>query len=409
MAHKGNLFKLSKYLNGIYPFSTCLNLAVLGLALVVMGGFLHKQAQAAQQMEGYSIRFQGNGHGDIDRIKIPLQPQKPANVGAQDFTFEWWMKANPGDNTSMARCGENDGWIYGNILFDRDVWDQGDYGDYGIALNEGRIAFGVNDGANGNTVCASMDVADGSWHHVAVTREVGSGKLAIYVDGNLDTLGEVPTGNISYREGRATQYANDPFLVIGAEKHDAGAEYPSFKGWVDELRISNGIRYRESFPSSDQPFTPDELTIALFHFDEGPTGPCTGDVLDATGMNTAFCQYGGATEPGPVYDEDEPFGTILSTTETATPIEDRLSVTITQYPSITDTATVTITPMPVELDNNLVTDTPPAPENPATPVAVTETVPIQTPTDKTSVSLLMVFVLVVGGAAVVIFLIRPKK
>ena len=30
-----------------------------------------------------------------------------------------------------------------------------------------------------------------------------------------------------------------PYLVLGAEKHDAGPSYPSFFGFLDELRIWN--------------------------------------------------------------------------------------------------------------------------------------------------------------------------
>ena len=35
--------------------------------------------------------------------------------------------------------------------------------------------------------------------------------------------------------------------MLGAEKHDAGAEFPSFSGWLDELRISNNVRYGGAF------------------------------------------------------------------------------------------------------------------------------------------------------------------
>ena len=36
-----------------------------------------------------SLRFFGNGVGDIDRVKIPLEaPNRPANIGAGDFTID---------------------------------------------------------------------------------------------------------------------------------------------------------------------------------------------------------------------------------------------------------------------------------------------------------------------------------
>ena len=145
-------------------------LFTLSLFLALTGWWMLSPSVVAQKSNGYSIRFYGNGYGDIDRIKIPLKSQLTVNVGSADFTIEWWMKADPADNLSTVRCNENDGWIYGNILFDRDVWGEGDYGDFGIALNEGRIAFGVNNGKEGNTLCGTKEIADGKWHHVSLTR-----------------------------------------------------------------------------------------------------------------------------------------------------------------------------------------------------------------------------------------------
>ena len=82
-----------------------------------------------------SLRFFGTGEGGIDRVTIQIDPHKPADVGATDFTLEWWMKAEEGDNASEAVvCGTNDGWILGNILFDRDVYGPGEHGDYGVSL-----------------------------------------------------------------------------------------------------------------------------------------------------------------------------------------------------------------------------------------------------------------------------------
>src|SRR3989304_7611570 len=85
-------------------------------------------------INGYSLRFYGNGVNDIDRVKIPIDnPQNDADVGG-NFTLEFWMKANLADNTASATCS-GFGWIYGNILLDRDIYGAGDYGDYGGSLN----------------------------------------------------------------------------------------------------------------------------------------------------------------------------------------------------------------------------------------------------------------------------------
>ncbi len=282
---------------------------LLGLALA-LGALLWPAP--ARSAGGFALRFYGHGVNDIDRVKIRLNaPARPVDVSG-DFTLEFWLKAEPGANASTAaQCDANDGWIYGNIVVDRDIFGGGDYGDYGISLSGGRVVFGASVGGAGNTICGGAVVADGAWHHVAVTRQAGTGQLRVFVDGQLDAQGSGPAGDISYRDNRAAGSAADPYLVIAAEKHDAGAAYPSFSGWVDELRVSNIVRYTASFTPPAAPFAPDANAVGLYHFDEGPAGACTGAVLDSSGAaggpSNGVCQFGGAAPAGPVYSLDRPF------------------------------------------------------------------------------------------------------
>jgi hypothetical protein len=254
----------------------------------------------------FSLRFYGAGRDGVDRVVIPLDaPPRPVDVG-DDFTIEFWLKALPGENAAPPCTPGGDTWINGNIVFDRDVYFAGDYGDYGISLAGGRLAFGVNNGAEGTTLCGRAEVTDGRWHHLAVTRSAANGALAIFVDGRLDASGDGPTGDVSYRNGRATPYPADPFLVIGAEKHDAGPEYPSFRGWIDEVRISRVVRYRDAFTLPSAPFTPDPDTVALYHFDEG-AGTVVYDTSGAPGgPSNGFLRVGGSP-PGPEWSNDTPW------------------------------------------------------------------------------------------------------
>jgi hypothetical protein len=155
---------------------------------------------------GFSLRYYGNGYGGIDRVSIRLDaPARPIDVGDTDFTLEWSMKARDADNDSTAaQCGTNDGWIYGNTLIDRDVFGPGDLGDYGVSLSDGRLAFGASVGPAGTTACGSTAVADGDWHHIAVTRRVSDGRLQIFVDGVLDGEADGPDGDLRYTDGRTT-------------------------------------------------------------------------------------------------------------------------------------------------------------------------------------------------------------
>jgi hypothetical protein len=258
-----------------------------------------------------ALRLFGHGNGDVDRVKIAIDPQVPADVGG-DFTLEWWMKATAGDNPS-GDCSEGgDNWITGNALFDRDVFGSGDFGDFGVSIHGGVVAFGTDVGGSGSGLCGVTPVVDGAWHHVAVTRDGGTGTISLFVDGVLDRTIGGPGGDLSYNDSRPTSYPNsDPFLVIGAEKHDAGPAYPSYAGLVDEVRLSSVVRYAASFVRPGGPFSTDLETIALYHFDEGPVGACTGAVLDSSGAtggpSDGVCSYGGSAPAGPVYVAENPF------------------------------------------------------------------------------------------------------
>lgn len=255
-----------------------------------------------------ALRFFGIGLADIDRVKIPLAATTNVNVGATDFTVEFWIKGNLADNTATGCNTGNGGWITGNIVIDRDVFGTGDFGDYGISLFAGRVAFGVARGNGGATICGTRIVLDGQWHHVAVTRQRATGQMQLFVDGALDA--QLPSStatslDVSYNAARATAYPNsDPFLVFGAEKHDAGAAFPSYRGLLDEVRVSNILRYAAQFPRPIAPFVADGNTMALYHFDEG-SGTTIGD--SSTGASSpGILRVGGASN-GPQWVTDTPF------------------------------------------------------------------------------------------------------
>jgi hypothetical protein len=263
-----------------------------------------------------SLRFRGSGVGDIDRVKIRVddpsntRPGPPADVGAEDFTIEWWLRATSAANGAGAvRCGDNIDWIRGNIVIDRDRFSQDR--KFGVSIAGGRVVFGVSGDRTGDrTLCGTRSVLDDRWHHVAVQRRRSDGFLWLFVDGQLEAQGDGPDGDVSYPDngvpgnhcgGPCTN--SDPFLVIAAEKHDAGREYPSFNGWIDELRLSRVLRYRAAFPVPIAPFAVDAETAALYHFDEGSGD----DVVDsAANASPGVRRYGG-TPPGPDWSMETPF------------------------------------------------------------------------------------------------------
>ena len=246
--------------------------------------------------------------GDIDRVKIPIDaPEVPADIGASDFTVELWLKPAPGENAAGNCSAGNDNWIVGNIFIDRDVYGAGDLGDYGLSLFANAVAFGVANQSSGTGICGAAVLSDGNWHHIAATRQAATGELRLYIDGALAGQGSGPTGNVSYADGRSTSYpSSDPFLVIGAEKHDAGQSYPSFAGWIDELRLSTVVRYSKAFSPQLVPFVSDDNTAALYHFDEG-SSTTVGDSSAAPGGPSNGTRMVGGNPSGPLWSSDTPF------------------------------------------------------------------------------------------------------
>jgi hypothetical protein len=260
-----------------------------------------------------SLRFYGNGYGDIDRVKIRIDPHVPADIGAGDFTIDFWLKTASGNNAELWRCDvAEQQWNYGNIVFDKSRYGQAN--SMGVALLSGRIAWGVRTTQGEWTTCtpATPRVDDGTWHHIALQRRASDGRLQIFIDGLLRRDVDGPNGALDYPNGaqpvswcgsnQSQPCSADPYIVLGAEKHDVDSNIPlAFKGWLDELRLSTSLRWAGSFAPQVTPYAVDAATAALYHFDEG-----AGDVInDAVGASGGVRKNGGSPA-GPEWSTDSP-------------------------------------------------------------------------------------------------------
>jgi hypothetical protein len=275
-----------------------------------------------------SLRFYGHGGstGDgfvfPDRVKVDSAPTSAANVGSGDFTVEFFVRASAAENPNPSQsCGFGIDWVNGNILIDRDRYNQ--WRQWGIALLGGRVAFGASNDLVGYTLCGSAVVTDDAWHHVAVERRAADGRMRVWVDGALDAEGPVtggPSGDMSYPAGAIPgDYCNpdggagssscansDPYLVFGAEKH--GFSGINYSGWLDEIRLSESLRYDTAFTPPTAPFAPDADTAALYHFDE-VGGSVAIDASGGGSDGTLF--FGGDPPAGPVRSSETPFAAEL--------------------------------------------------------------------------------------------------
>lgn len=227
-------------------------------AALLTAGFFAAADTAKGEASQFALRFHGTGAGQQDRVRIQVDDDMPGpnasavcDVGSGSFTVEFWLRGLLTDNATFNGGGDVEAfdyrWIDGNIVVDRDIWGDSD-ADWGASIAGGFVRFGTGPGdppgsTTHNTIEGNVNVLDGSWHHVALVRDASTGTNLIYVDGSLDFSGSpgVSTDDISYPDGGTPNPVTPwgPYIVLGAEKHDAGPAYPSFRGYFDELRIWN--------------------------------------------------------------------------------------------------------------------------------------------------------------------------
>ena len=121
--------------------------------------------------------------------------------------------------------------------------------DHQIIVQRGVMQLGTydNSGGTGFRGCGyNMSLLSPGWHHIAA---VGAGTTtSFYIDGNL-------IGISSFKSSSDIRSIGNHF--IGGQAW----------GTIDEVRISDIARYSANFAPPSGPFTPDENTVGLWHFD----------------------------------------------------------------------------------------------------------------------------------------------
>lgn len=261
-------------------------------------------APAMAQGSEAALRFYGTGvgpPGQQDRVRITIDDDAPGpdasapcDVGAGGFTIELWVRGTLADNSTANDGGDNETfdirWIDGNIIVDRDIFGGSDR-KWGISISGGFIRFGTSRGDDGvdqldSTIEGNVNVLDGQWHHIACVRDAATGRKHLYIDGVLDYTGlpDISTTDISFPNdgapGAITQWG--PYIVLAAEKHDAGASFPSFNGYMDEVRIWNVARTQAEIAGDYQDVIAANTPglVAYYRFEEG-AGMSVGDASTA--------------------------------------------------------------------------------------------------------------------------------
>ena len=215
------------------------------------------------------------GGANGDRVLLG----NPANLKAQSFTIEAWVKRSSASVVTNSPNGSGAGLIfsYGNL-------------GWGIYIDQATNKLSLTR-VNSFAVNSNLTIADTNWHHIAVSKDFsGNGTLMFYLDGVANAPIQ-QTGDFDYSTNAA----------IGS-RGDAQTDNVFF-GAVDELAIYNRV-----------------LTITEIQsiFNSGTTGKCKpvatyapdnqvlwlagdGDALDSTGnVGSATLQNGADYQVGKV-------------------------------------------------------------------------------------------------------------
>lgn len=141
------------------------------------------------------------------------------------------------------------------------------------------------------TICSGVSAGLNTWHHVAVTRDNSTGVLRIFVDGVLaNTLTATP----------APADSAGTFTMGAAGS--SNSEYSAVL--LDEIRLSNSVRYSSTFTPSTTQFSTDASTIGLWHLNEG-TGQTVADA-SGNGRNGVLGTTSSVESSDPVWSTDSP-------------------------------------------------------------------------------------------------------
>ena len=140
----------------------------------------HGTANAVSYVTGKVGSQAAQFNGTSSYVSIPRSV-------TDDFTVAMWVKTTDTAGSAGAQ------WWSGKGLVDGEVGGGG--ADWGTAIVNGKFVLGVGSASGDTTIASSVNINDGTWHHVAATRNNTSGAMQVYVDGVLRGSGTGPTGS----------------------------------------------------------------------------------------------------------------------------------------------------------------------------------------------------------------------
>lgn len=206
-----------------------------------------------------ALTFEGKGFVKVEGVDAFDSPS--------DLTVEAWLLADPqisntaADIVSHHDDANSDGWV---LRYDK-----------GLVF---RLYAGPGDGTKvAANVAEAVDTSLtlGHWHHVAAVFDGAAKSITLFIDGK--------SAGANYRGKTMADRYGGP-LTIGATAFKPGN---GFTGIIDEVRVSQRVRYKDAATFKPAYPLPDaeEGTIGTWHFPSGKTPD--EQVLEATGKFTS--------------------------------------------------------------------------------------------------------------------------
>lgn len=208
---------------------------------------------------GKAAHFDGDDDGL--EVNIPNSISFSSPRTSIYFTYEAWIRPEGAtDDFRHAVIGRE--YIIDQTVLEFSIIDQK------LTAKVSTLA-GFKDFANAFVTGRTIIKTDGQWHHVALVRS--NKTVQIFLDGKEDS-DNVPIvqDGVSFNIGGT--------FTIGAMRFSSGRFlHDNFRGYIDEVRVSDTARYLGKFNPPIKPFIPDDHTMALWHMDEKPDSQIAHD------------------------------------------------------------------------------------------------------------------------------------
>jgi len=225
-----------------------------------------------------TLTFQNDAHLNSRITKFGTSSLELATSDYVLGTVSEQLKFEEGDFTIEMFIRVDDAPVQDNVLFSINT-DASNYMQFRLA-NQYGLAYEANVAGSATTIQgANADIetqqfAKRRWAHVSVSRDLTEEKLYLHYNGNT-------IADASFTEANLTFTSN---IEIGT----------TFKGYIDEMRISDKARYSDNFTPPTKRFRPDGDTLFLCHWD-GKNG-----ATEAKDVHAAVNEYNFSRDMGEV-------------------------------------------------------------------------------------------------------------